>query len=796
MICICKHETRRLRLACWLGLVGVCSWLGGGWASAQVVLDGKLGPSGAVAGPQFSITAGLGLVRGNNLFHSFSQFDLAAGDVATFSGPSSIHNILARVTGGSASSIDGTIRSDIPGANLFLLNPSGIVFGPNASIDVSGSFAATTADYLKLADGVRFAAALDADDSGLSTADVAAFGFLGRAAGSLRLDRTTLRSEAGGNISLVGGSVQLDGASVRTAGGEVQLAAVQSAGELPVDAGTLSRAEIMARFSGLGEVVVGGGTQIDVSGEAGGRVVIRGGQLQVDQSVIKADTLGAGQGRGINLAVAGDLSVVNAGQINSGAGGGSGSGGAIEISAGTLRLDGGGLVDENFNPVTQISTATGNASTGEGQGRGGDIRIVADRVELVNSAQVSSATYGAGDAGRIEIEADSVHLDARLTTPTQITANTLAGANGGSAGDVVIRAGNLKLENGATILAASFGSGAAGRIDLDAERVELRSGAIVTAGTFGAAAGGDIHVRAGVLTVDGRDPAGGPDLLTGLQAVTTSSEFAAAGGGIHLEVGELEMDHGASIFTTSLGLGEGGIVDVVAEEVRLAHGSTLRAEGQSYGAAGTISVTASAGVRLSGQSAINTSAPLSSGGDIQVSAGSRLIVRDSQIAASAGLDGGNISVSAPAMIYLRNSTLTAEADSTGSGFGNGGNLVIDPSFLLLNESSLISRSSLGNGGNIDIRTDYFFRSGGGIDASAPFGLPGTVTVTAPEVDLNGVLVGLPEGMVDAESLLRPDCAVRVSDTISSLTVLGRGGLPLRPGGMVPSGLGLPRGDAR
>ena len=85
-------------------------------ASGAVVLDGKLGPSGPLSGPNYDITAGLGRTVGNNLFHSFAQFTLETGDVATFSGPPNIQNILSRVTGGSASSIDGTIRSSITGA--------------------------------------------------------------------------------------------------------------------------------------------------------------------------------------------------------------------------------------------------------------------------------------------------------------------------------------------------------------------------------------------------------------------------------------------------------------------------------------------------------------------------------------------------------------------------------------------------------------------------------------------------------------------------------------------------------
>ena len=164
-----------------------------GTARAQVVLDGSFGTSGALTGPNYNITAAVGLTRGNNLFHSFSQFDLKAGDVATFNGPANIQNILSRVTGNSASSIDGTIRSDIPGANFYFINPSGVIFGPHASVDVSGAFAVSTANYLKLADGAKFVAALGADDSMLSSAPVVAFGFLDAASGSIDAAVTRLQ---------------------------------------------------------------------------------------------------------------------------------------------------------------------------------------------------------------------------------------------------------------------------------------------------------------------------------------------------------------------------------------------------------------------------------------------------------------------------------------------------------------------------------------------------------------------------------------------------------------------------
>src|SRR5206468_13027931 len=117
---------------------------------------------------------------GGNLFQSFSQFNLTSTQSATFLGPNSVHNILARVTDGNPSSIDGRISSDIPGANLFFMNPAGVMFGQHAQLDVSGSFAVTTANYLKLVGGGKFNANLGGSDV-LTSAPVSAFGFLNTA---------------------------------------------------------------------------------------------------------------------------------------------------------------------------------------------------------------------------------------------------------------------------------------------------------------------------------------------------------------------------------------------------------------------------------------------------------------------------------------------------------------------------------------------------------------------------------------------------------------------------------------
>src|SRR6266480_2803987 len=106
-----------------------------------VVLDGSFGTKGALPGPNFMITVPMGKLVNTNLFQSFSQFDLNKFQTATFTGPSNVHNILARVTSGNRSSIDGKIKVDpmMGDANLFFMNPAGVLFGQHAQLETSGS---------------------------------------------------------------------------------------------------------------------------------------------------------------------------------------------------------------------------------------------------------------------------------------------------------------------------------------------------------------------------------------------------------------------------------------------------------------------------------------------------------------------------------------------------------------------------------------------------------------------------------------------------------------------------------
>ena len=217
-------------------------------ASAQIVHDGSLGKAGPVGGQPALILPNDGDARGRvvgqNVFYSFSRFDLAKGQTARFLNPGQnlpIRNILARVTSGARSSIDGTIEVVDPQTNLFMMNPAGFIFGPSARLDVQGSVLFTSADYIKLRDGAQFDANVTVSPV-LTSAPPSAFGFLGvQRPGAIRIngatvDQTTLSVPDGAVMSMIGGDVEIGATRLVATGGRINLISVAGAGEVAFDA--------------------------------------------------------------------------------------------------------------------------------------------------------------------------------------------------------------------------------------------------------------------------------------------------------------------------------------------------------------------------------------------------------------------------------------------------------------------------------------------------------------------------------------------------------------------------------
>jgi len=865
--------------------------------TGSVVLDGTLGTSGPLSGPNYNITADLGKIVGNNLFQSFSQFNLVNGDVATFSGPLNIHNILARITGGSPSFIDGTIQSTIPGANLFFINPFGVLFGSHAQVNVGGSFAVTSASYVKLADGGRFDAANPANDV-LTAAPVSAFGFLNSTPGAISFQDSSLSVPAGQSFSVIGGNITLSGATIQAPGGRINLISITSTGELALDVTDLNTLPDTSGFNGLGAITIqddvnGNSSYVDASdtSNGGGQVVIRGGSLMVQNSAIEADALGAMQEKGVDINVTGDLTVDDGGQITANTGtAGSANAGAINITAGAITLDGGWMVVSGTPQGPLVTGITADTEPGA-SGNAGIVTITTPTLNIQNGARVSAATGGSGNAGAVTVSANSIYIDAQnaqgLNAPaTGIDVSTLEQGVGGSAGTVTIQplSGPLSLQilNGGLISAISGNNGAGGSINIVADSIELdgqtsdlftgirsgaeglgsagqggdihiqtrtltlANGAQISAQTFSMGGGGSISVNADIIevlsgsSIDAETFGAGPGgnitlaattslILNGQHAEIDGGNtygvpgYDAPAGNVTITTPLLEVLNGGLISASALGGSPGGNITVNAGNLVLDNNSGISAASISA-PGGTIAITAKGTIQLSENSTISASSLHSDGGNVSLTSPSLIDLRNSQINASAGGGGGNVTID-PQSVALNNSTITASAgtgiggkitiepassvyllDSTldaHSTSGSGGNiLVASPAgntgtgtagapLVTLNQSDVVANAPQGQGGNITFISKGFLQSGGRIDASGAKN--GTVEIRSPNVDLTGIVVPLPASLLDAESQLQPYCGLKLAGAVSSFLVVGRGGMPLQPSGVLPS-LGLPPAD--
>ncbi|MDY6950682.1 MAG: filamentous hemagglutinin N-terminal domain-containing protein [Thermodesulfobacteriota bacterium] len=304
---------------------------------AEVIVDGTVGSAGyqSLTGPDYAIGESLGERQGDNLFHSFEAFSLNAGESATFTGDPAIQNIICRVTGGNVSNIDGAFNSAINGAHVYFMNPAGVIFDPNASINLSGEAYPSTADYLDFTNDDRFYAD-PLESSVLSVAAPVAFGFLGAPGGNISVNGSQLTGGADQALSLMGGDILIhNSARLSVASGQVNLIGVASAGEIDFSGSD----PVMSGFFTLGDISINSST-VDVSGNGGGRVFVRGGSLVMEDVSVDAWTTGAEDGAGVDISVSGEFSFTRS-LIDTGTEG-QGHGGDIILAANSMILDASG----------------------------------------------------------------------------------------------------------------------------------------------------------------------------------------------------------------------------------------------------------------------------------------------------------------------------------------------------------------------------------------------------------------------------------------------------------------------
>ncbi|MEQ8956495.1 MAG: filamentous hemagglutinin N-terminal domain-containing protein, partial [Coleofasciculus sp. C2-GNP5-27] len=174
-------------------------------------------------GNQFDISGGSLSGDGANLFHSFQDFGLDAGQVANVLANPNLENILGRVIGGNPSMINGLIQVTGGSPNLYLMNPAGIVFGANASLNVPADFTATTATGLGLSDN-RWFNAFGENNYQQLVGNPNQFAFDGSPGGSI-VNAGNLAVSPGQSLTLLGGSV-INTGELTASGGRITVAAV------------------------------------------------------------------------------------------------------------------------------------------------------------------------------------------------------------------------------------------------------------------------------------------------------------------------------------------------------------------------------------------------------------------------------------------------------------------------------------------------------------------------------------------------------------------------------------------
>ena len=179
------------------------------------VADTTLGTQVSGTGNNFNITGGIN--KGQTLFHSFTDFSVPTNGAANFLNPANNRDIITRVTGGVFSDINGTVNTN--GANFFLINPNGIVFGTNAQLNVGKAFVGSTASGIDLVDArgrmITFSTNPNGDAPLLSVApnvlfNVSRLNFSG-STGAISNFGTLQTPNNSQYIGLIGGNVTLDG---------------------------------------------------------------------------------------------------------------------------------------------------------------------------------------------------------------------------------------------------------------------------------------------------------------------------------------------------------------------------------------------------------------------------------------------------------------------------------------------------------------------------------------------------------------------------------------------------------
>ncbi|MHC5932913.1 two-partner secretion domain-containing protein [Nostoc sp.] len=682
-----------------------------------------------------------GAARGTNLFHSFQDFNVGVGRGVYFANPQGITNIFSRVTGGNSSNIFGKLGV-LGDANLFLLNPNGILFGKNAQLDIRGSFMGTTANSLVFPNGVEFSAT-NPQAPPLLSINVPIglqFGSQPGSITSLAVIRNSqgnavsgLSVGTGSTLALMGGEIALDGSHLSTQNGQVKLGAVggdttvglnvngsllgfnfpENFGRAPIN---LTNGSIGATGGNSGIELFGG--EIGLNGKGSYILSVNGGSIVVDATQFNLDngftvasvTSGAAKGgdvtiNGGKITITGDGTVENSGKIGT-LTNGKGNGGNLIFNATESVNVNGGLIGVNSGDAGNAGNLTVRATnavniTNQGDlalysnssGSTGNLRIETGTLRVKNSFLTNGGTFASdgGSVGSISIQA----RNAVEVTQGEIFTGVLplGGTTPATAGDITIQTQRLNLKDGGSIRTDTYSNVNAANIFIKAsEYVDISGTSQVSSGTYlGTGNGGNVTIETPRLS-----------LTQGGYISTTSTQSSGNAGNITIRAKDVELDGFVFVPNKQLTIPN----DPVLEE------NLSRSGGITYTSDLSSDVLGSNADVRGGTITIDTERlRLSNGGNISTS----VMVGRGQ--------GGNLVVHA-----------TDSIDITGVGGER-----LDGSFAPSGLFAELQTGGIGSGGSIDVTTGRLNLSNGGEISASTFnqGNAGDIGINAEQIDLRG-----------------------------------------------------------
>jgi filamentous hemagglutinin family protein len=709
----------------------------------------------------FRITGGTQV--GGNLFHSFQQFSVPTAGSAIFANGLDVQTILARVTGGTLSNIDGVIQAS-GNSNLFLLNPAGIIFGPGAKLNIGGSFLGTTANTLQFADGTAFSATDRSTTPPLLTVSVPIGLQFGATSGAIQVqgaghsrildgktqstDRTPLvvsNSDLGVTIganqtlALVGNGVNLAGGILNIPQGNLELGSVQS-GVVGLAAAPSGWRLNYGAVQQFGDIQLSQKAIVNGSGLGGSQIHLAGRNVTLKEAaIVLMQNQGTTDSGVIQVDATDTLRIMDMDANNKIQSGihrqqlSSGQGGATIVNARNVELlSGGAIVAKTFSTANN-GDVTINAANGISVlGYAPNNRVV--------SSEIVSYTLNRGESGNLSLAAQNFSvLEGGLVG--------IGTFSSGSANDLRVRVRELVNVSGeepvkgqfSSLFALSFGPGLAGNIDLVAQNMLIEGGGRIGVSAFANGNAGRLVADvAQTITVSGRSAktnqpsflsSAGNILPPSLRLIYGTPDFPTANAGsVTLNTDRLIVNNGALVTVRNLGLGDAGKLMVNANRIDLTQGGGIAASTQAG-------------------------------------------------------NGGNLEINARDLIFMRDrGAITAQAKGT----GNGGNLFLQsPLIVGIDNSDIIAKAEQGNGGNIEIITNTvlglvrrpILTPESDITATSDFGISGQITINGPEVALNENVIPLPTSLLDASQAITERCD---DNQMSKFVITGRGGLPVDP----------------